>query len=114
MTQRILTLATLTLVLFGATPVLAHETFHAVLRQVEYGKPGWERYHDPMNTIDYIARVMLDEGVAHYIDWKGRAGADTLFAARLSSREQRAFDQLALACRRLQDPRTDPHGAAQH
>ena len=88
--------------------VLAHETFHAVLRQVEYGKPGWERYHDPMNTFDYIARVVLDEGVAHYIDWKGRAGADTLFAARLSSREQRAFDQLALACRRLRDPRTDP------
>ena len=60
------------------------------------------------NTFDYIARVVLDEGVAHYIDWKGRAGADTLFAARLSSREQRAFDQLALACRRLRDPRTDP------
>ena len=88
--------------------VLAHETFHAALRQLEFGQPGWRRYHDPMNTFDYIARVMLDEGVAHYIDWKERAGADTLFAARLSSRERKAFDQLALACRRLRDPQTDP------
>lgn len=88
--------------------VLAHETFHAVLRQIEYAEPGWRIYHDPMNTFDYIARVLVDEGVAHYIDWKERDGADTLFAAKLSSREKKAFDQLALACRRLRDPRTDP------
>ena len=88
--------------------VLAHETFHAALRQLEYGEPGWGIYHNPMNTFDYIARVLVDEGVAHYIDWKEREGADTLFAAKLSTREKKAFDQLALACRRLRDPRTDP------
>lgn len=88
--------------------VLAHETFHATVRQMEYGEPGWGIYHTPMNALDYISRVIVDEGVAHYIDWKERDGADTLFAARLSSRERKAFEQLAIACRRLRDPRTDP------
>jgi hypothetical protein len=88
--------------------VLAHETFHAALRQIEYGPPGWFRYHEPRNAYDHIARVMLDEGVAHYIDWKGRVGSDTLFAAKPGARERKAFDQLALASRRLRDPRTDP------
>lgn len=90
--------------------VLAHEVFHAALRQVEYGPVGWERYHAPANGIDYVARVMLDEGVAHYIDWKERAGADTLFAARLSSRERKAFESLAVACRKLVNPRVDAAG----
>jgi len=35
-----------------------------------------------------------------------------LLADRLEAmvRERKAFDQLALACRRLRDPRTDPRG----
>jgi hypothetical protein len=88
--------------------VLAHETFHAALRQMEFGAPGWMRYHEPRNALDHIARVMLDEGVAHFIDWRERPGADTLFVAKPGAREQKAFSQLALACKRLQDPRTDP------
>ena len=88
--------------------VLAHETFHAAVRQIETDKPGWTRYHEPANGIDYIKRVMLDEGVAHYIDWKRRAGSDTLFTTTVGGREKRAFDQLALACRRIRDPQTDP------
>jgi len=88
--------------------VLAHESFHAALRQVEFGRPAWDLYRDPVNAFDYITRVMLDEGVAHYIDWKGRAGSDTLFTAKVGGRERHAFDQLTLACRRIRDPRTDP------
>jgi hypothetical protein len=88
--------------------VLSHECFHAALRQIEYGPRGWERYHEPMNAFDQIARVMVDEGVAHYIDWKGRPGADTLFTAKPGGREKKAFSQLALACKRLRDPRIDP------
>jgi hypothetical protein len=88
--------------------VLAHETFHAALRQIEYGPVGWFKYHEPRNAYDHIARVMLDEGVAHFIDWKGRAGADTLFSAKPGAREKKAFEQLALACKRLRDPYTDP------
>jgi hypothetical protein len=93
--------------------VLAHEAFHAALRQFEFGPPGWFRYHEPRNAFDHIARVMLDEGVAHYIDWKGRPGADTLFAAKPGPRERRAFEQLALASRRLRDPYTDPDERAE-
>ncbi|HET7903111.1 MAG TPA: DUF5700 domain-containing putative Zn-dependent protease, partial [Candidatus Eisenbacteria bacterium] len=93
--------------------VLAHEAFHAALRQFEFGPPGWYRYHEPKNAFDHIARVMLDEGVAHYIDWKGRPGADTLFAAKPGARERRAFEQLALASRRLRDPYTDPDERAE-
>jgi hypothetical protein len=88
--------------------VLAHECFHAALRQMEFGPPGWEQYHDPKNAFDYIARVILDEGVAHYIDWKGRTGSDTLFATKVGVRERYSFDQLAIACRRIRDPNTDP------
>jgi hypothetical protein len=88
--------------------VLAHETFHAAVRQIEYDRPAWHRYHEPANAFDYITRVMLDEGVAHYIDWKGRDGSDTLFTAKVGGREKRAFEQLALACRRIRDPQTDP------
>ncbi len=88
--------------------VLAHEIFHAALREIEFDSPGWYLYHEPRNAFDHLARVMLDEGVAHFIDWKGRAGADTLFVAKPGVREKKAFSQLALACRRLRDPRTDP------
>ncbi|HET9950723.1 MAG TPA: DUF5700 domain-containing putative Zn-dependent protease [Candidatus Eisenbacteria bacterium] len=93
--------------------VLAHESFHAALRQIEFDRPAWNRYHAPANAFDYITRVMLDEGVAHYVDWKGRAGSDTLFAAKVGGREKKAFDQLALACRRIRDPRTDPDSRAE-
>ena len=93
--------------------VLAHEAFHAALRQIEFGTPGWHRYHDPKNAFDHIARVMLDEGVAHYIDWKRRPGADTLFAAKPGAREKRAFEQLSLAARHLRDPQTDPDARAE-
>jgi len=88
--------------------VLAHELFHAALREIEFDSPGWYLYHEPRNAFDHIARVMLDEGVAHFIDWKGRLGSDTLFVAKPGARERKAFSQLALACKRLRDPRTDP------
>jgi hypothetical protein len=93
--------------------VLAHECFHAAIRQAEFGPPGWERYHDPANAFDYITRVMLDEGVAHYIDWKGRAGSDTLFAKRVGGREKHAFEQLRIACRRIHDPHTEPEARSE-
>ncbi len=82
--------------------VLAHETFHAVLRQLQLQSPGWAEFTGrPRDAFRYIAGIMLDEGVAHYIDWKQRAGADTLFAAKPSSRERFAFAQLAIACRNV-------------
>ncbi len=82
--------------------VLAHETFHAVLRQMQPRSQGWSEFvGPPHDAFSYIAGIMLDEGVAHYIDWKRRAGADTLFAAKPCSRERFAFSQLAIACRHL-------------
>jgi putative zinc-dependent peptidase DUF5700 len=83
--------------------VLAHETFHAVLRQIQPRSPGWGEFiGPPRDAFSYIAGIMLDEGVAHYIDWKQRPGADTLFAAKPCSRERFAFSQLAIAARRLE------------
>jgi hypothetical protein len=90
--------------------VLAHETFHAAVRQMEEARPGWARYHAPATPLEYIERVLLDEGVAHYIDWKERDDADTLFTARPGSRERKAFESLATACRKLRDPRIDAMG----
>lgn len=82
--------------------VLSHETFHAALRQIQPQSRGWSGFTGrPRDAFTYIAAIMLDEGVAHYIDWKQRAGADTLFAAKPSSRERFAFSQLAIACRRV-------------
>jgi len=84
--------------------VLAHEAFHAVLHQIRTTAPGWTRYRSNDPTAEaHIAEVMLDEGVAHYVDWQDRPGADTLFAARPGGRERFAFSQLALACRRLRE-----------
>jgi len=84
--------------------VLAHESFHAALRQVQDGSPGWRAYRERgQGAITHIADVMLNEGVAHYIDWQGRAGSDTLFTDAPGSREKFAFAQLAKACRRLSD-----------
>lgn len=93
--------------------VLAHECFHAGFRQNEFDWPGWATYHDPRNAFDFIARAIVDEGVAHYVDWKARAGADTLFTNGVGPREKKAFDQLALACRRIRDPYTDPEMRAE-
>jgi hypothetical protein len=88
--------------------VLAHETFHAGLREAAPLLPGWQRYSvhtdDPL---DYIKFVIVDEGVAHYIDWRSRPGSDSLFTLPLHTRESFAFSQLAVACRRLADPRTE-------
>ncbi len=82
--------------------VLAHELFHAGMRQVESALPGWEAFRGvPASDFEFIAKVMLDEGVAHYIDWRNRPGSDSLFTWKPSSRETRAFAQLGIACRRL-------------
>jgi hypothetical protein len=86
--------------------VLAHEVFHAGLRQAEAPLPGWDEYRNPsLSEFAYIRRVMVDEGVAHYIDWRTRPGSDSLFTWKPSSREAYAFSQLANACRRLKQPR---------
>ncbi len=85
--------------------VLAHEVFHAGLRQAEAPLPGWADYRDnSLPDFAYIRRVMVDEGVAHYIDWRERPGSDSLFTWKPSSREAFAFSQLATACRRLKQP----------
>ena len=85
--------------------VLAHEVFHAGLHQAEVMLPGWADYRDnSLSDFAYVRRVMLDEGIAHYIDWRERPGADTLFTWKPSSRETFAFSQLATACRRLRQP----------
>lgn len=84
------------------THVLAHEVFHAGMRQVERGLPGWGQYQGvPDSDLGYIAKVMLDEGVAHYIDWRARPESDSLFTWKPSTRETHAFSRLANACRRL-------------
>jgi len=89
--------------------VLAHEVFHAGLRQAEAPLPGWDDYRNPsLSEFAYIRRVMIDEGVAHYIDWRTRPGSDSLFTWKPSSREAYAFSQLATACRRLKRPTGAP------
>ena len=85
--------------------VLAHEVFHAGLRQAEAALPGWADYGDnSLSDFAYVRRTMLDEGIAHYIDWRERPGSDSLFSWTPSSRETFAFSQLATACRRLKQP----------
>lgn len=87
--------------------VLAHEVFHAGVRQIERGSPGWEAFGPRASSAGaHVARVLLDEGVGHYIDWRGRPGSDTLFTKVPGAREKRAFSQLALAAKRL-DQHTD-------
>lgn len=82
--------------------VLAHEVFHAGIRTSAPSLEGWKDFpwsaHDP---IGYIARVMLEEGVAHYIDWKDRDGSDSLFTPMPGPRERFAFTQLTRACKHL-------------
>jgi hypothetical protein len=86
----------------GLAHVLSHETFHAALREIQPQSPGWSAFSgQPRDAFSYIAGIMLDEGVAHYIDWKQRPGADTLFAAKPCSRERFAFSQLGIACRKV-------------
>jgi len=97
--------------------VLAHETFHAGMREVEPDLPGWKSTEPaPADTgswggngggmadIAQVTRVMLDEGVAHYIDWQDRPGADSLFTWTPSMAETHAFAQLATAIKRLKQP----------
>jgi len=85
--------------------VLSHEVFHAGLRQAEARLPGWADYGDnSLSDFAYVRRTMVDEGIAHYIDWRERPGSDTLFAWKPSSRETFAFSQLGTACRRLRQP----------
>ena len=87
--------------------VLAHETFHAGMRQVDRSLPGWAvQAGGVVPDVAQVARVMLDEGVAHYIDWRDRPGTDSLFTWKPSGREAHAFAQLATAVRRLNDPRS--------
>lgn len=85
--------------------VLAHETFHAALHQVESSLPGWDDYQGrPKTEFAHIREVMIDEGMAHYIDWRTRPGADSIFAWQPSTRENYAFAQLSIACKRLKQP----------
>ena len=85
--------------------VLAHEAFHSALRQREPVLGGWAKYPlSARSPLNYIARIMADEGVAHWVDWRERPGADSIFTARVPGpREAKAFDQLALAVRRVRD-----------
>jgi len=88
--------------------VLAHETFHAGMRQVDRNLPGWAAAGGvgvSVADVAQVARVMVDEGVAHYIDWRDRPGTDSVFTWKPSGREAHAFAQLATAVRRLKDPR---------
>jgi Putative zinc dependent peptidase (DUF5700) len=81
---------------------LAHEAFHAVLHQIRRIEPEWVEFRSgPLIGVRHVAEVMVDEGVAHYVDQKDRPGADTLFTARPGGRERFAFSQLAIACRRF-------------
>src|SRR5262249_61837192 len=98
--------------------VLAHEAFHAGMREVEPDLPGWKSSEPAAADtgswggnsggaaadIAQVTRVMLDEGIAHYIDWQDRPGADSLFTWTPSTRESHAFEQLATAIRRLKAP----------
>lgn len=85
--------------------VLAHETFHAALHQVEPSLPGWDDYQGaPKTEFAHVREVVIDEGMAHYIDWRTRPGADSIFAWQPSTRENFAFAQLAIACKRLKQP----------
>jgi hypothetical protein len=85
--------------------VLAHETFHAALHQVEPFLPGWDNYQGvPKTEFAHVREVMIDEGMAHYIDWRTRPGADSMFTWQPSTRENYAFAQLAIACKRLKQP----------
>jgi hypothetical protein len=86
--------------------VLAHELFHAGMRVVEPGLPGWAPYRDPSSDVAFIAKAMLEEGVAHYVDWKDRPEADSLFTWKPSSRETHAFERLAEAVRHVRSPGT--------
>jgi hypothetical protein len=81
--------------------VLAHELFHAGMRVVESGLPGWAPYRTPSNDVAFIAKAMLEEGLAHYVDWKARAEADSLFTWKLSTRETHAFERLREAFRHV-------------
>jgi hypothetical protein len=89
--------------------VLAHESFHVGVRQMEGALPGWTGYGPrTRSAFAYVARSMLDEGVAHYVDWRSREGSDTLFTARPGPRERHAFSQLLLAAKRLRERGGDP------
>lgn len=86
----------------GLEHVLAHEVFHAGVRQMERNAPGWSGYGARASSANaHVARVLLDEGVAHYVDWRTRPGSDTLFTAVPGARERHAFSQLQLAAKRL-------------
>lgn len=81
--------------------VLAHELFHAGMRVIEGTLPGWAPYRRPRSDVAFIAKAMLDEGVAHYIDWLDRPGADSLFTWKPSGKERYAFERLTVAVRRV-------------
>jgi hypothetical protein len=93
--------------------VLAHEAFHAGVRQIEQRADGWKEFGPRATSANaYVARVLLDEGVAHYVDWRTRPGSDTLFTPAPGPREKHAFSQLALAAKRL-GQRSDPGARAE-
>ena len=81
----------------GLEHVLAHELFHAGMRVIESGLPGWTPYRRTTNEVAFVAKGMLEEGVGHYIDFRDRPGSDSLFTWKPSSRETHAFDRLSAA-----------------
>jgi hypothetical protein len=81
--------------------VLAHELFHAGMRVVEPGLPGWAPYRPARNEVAFVAKAMLEEGVGHYIDFRDRPGSDSLFTWKPSSRETHAFERLQSAIRHV-------------
>jgi hypothetical protein len=89
----------------GLRHVLAHEAFHAGLHQVEPSLPGWAPYRGgPTSELAHVREVMVDEGMAHYLDWRTRPGSDSMFTWQPGARENFAFAQLAIACKRLRNP----------
>ncbi|HET9251242.1 MAG TPA: DUF5700 domain-containing putative Zn-dependent protease [Candidatus Eisenbacteria bacterium] len=85
----------------GLEHVLAHELFHAGIRVIESGLPGWEPYRRTTNEVAFVGKAMLEEGVGHYVDFRDRPGSDSLFTWKPSSREVDAFDRLGKAIRNV-------------
>ena len=85
----------------GLEHVLAHELFHAGMRVIESGLPGWVPYKRTTNEVAFVGKAMLEEGVGHYIDFRDRPGTDSLFTWRPSARESLAFDRLSAAVQNL-------------
>jgi putative zinc-dependent peptidase DUF5700 len=52
----------------SALGVLSHELFHAVFRRYRSGDPGWARVAHDTSPRHELQVLVLDEGVAHFVD----------------------------------------------